>query len=126
MRYGCIVDVQVNWYAASPLSNKQEGYAFISFEDYSAFEAVLMNPTHCVDGITLVCTKSNGGSGNSYNQHHSQYQVHHSSKNQLHHPHNQPQAHLLHTKPSQSLFSNGILPTYNGSNTIGYFNSSAF
>ncbi len=60
MRYGTIVDVQVNWYSAPPMCNRQEGYAFVSFQDYATFERVLMQPTHVVDSITLVCTVSNG------------------------------------------------------------------
>ncbi len=60
MRFGALVDVQVNWYSAAPMSTRQEGYAFVSFEDYTVFEAVLMQPTHVIDGITLVCTMSKG------------------------------------------------------------------
>ncbi len=59
MRFGSVLDVQVNWYHAIPMSHKQEGYAFVSFANQAAYESILMNPTHVVDGITLVCTASN-------------------------------------------------------------------
>ncbi len=60
------MDVQVNWYNIVSMSNRQEGYAFVSFEDFASFETVLMNPTQIIDGITLVCTRSNGGTGHSH------------------------------------------------------------
>ncbi len=62
MKFGSIIDVQVNWYTpGAPMSNKQEGYAFVRFESQSSFEAALLNPTYMIDGITLVCTPSKGG-----------------------------------------------------------------
>ncbi len=54
--------MQVNWYTVTPASNRQEGYAFVTFEDISAYEAVLMQPVQQTDGITLVCTESNTNS----------------------------------------------------------------
>ena len=65
MRYGALVDVQVNWYSVHSMCNRQEGYAFVSFYEYSAFERILMQPSHVVDGITLLCTVSNGRKGYS-------------------------------------------------------------
>ena len=66
MKFGSIIDVQVNWYTpGAPMSNKQEGYAFVRFEAQSSFEAALLNPTYVVDGITLVCTPSKGGKSGS-------------------------------------------------------------
>ncbi len=67
MRFGSIIDVQVNWYTAgSAMSHKQEGYAFLRFANVDSFHAVLSNPNYIVDGITLICTQSNGGTGVGY------------------------------------------------------------
>jgi hypothetical protein len=38
---------------------KQEGYAFVTFEDHQAVERVVANPLHVILGITVVCAKSN-------------------------------------------------------------------
>ncbi len=64
MKFGSIIDVQVNWYTTgSAMSNRQEGYAFVRFAKEDTFHTVLANPNYIVDGITLICTQSNGGGG---------------------------------------------------------------
>ncbi len=63
MKFGSIIDVQVNWYTTGTvMSNRQEGYAFVRFAKEDTFHAVLANPNYIVDGITLICTQSKGGS----------------------------------------------------------------
>ena len=56
MRFGSVSDIQVNWYDSSPLSRRQEGYGFVTLFHRETYESVLMNPTHVIDGITLICT----------------------------------------------------------------------
>ncbi len=57
MRYGAIADIQVNWYTTgAPMSNRQEVYAFVTFMDQHGMQAVLRQPTHVQDGLTLICT----------------------------------------------------------------------
>lgn len=64
-RFGPILDVQVNWYTTgTPTCPRQEGYAFISFQDVRSLEMALFQPVYQVDGIVLTCTRANGGSNN--------------------------------------------------------------
>ena len=57
------MDVQVNWYktGTSPPS-RQEGYAFVTFEEQSTLDKVLQHPVYNMEGITLVCTTVNSSS----------------------------------------------------------------
>ncbi len=59
------MDVQVNWYktGTSPPS-RQEGYAFVTFEEQSTLDKVLQHPVYNMEGITLVCTTVNSSSSN--------------------------------------------------------------
>ena len=64
MRIGSVSDVQVNWYTShnqNPMTCRQEGYGFISFEDPLVYEKVLQTSYFLAHGITLVCTKPNSG-----------------------------------------------------------------
>jgi hypothetical protein len=70
LQFGSMMDVQINYYnssvgssAYSPTSHggsgmRQEGYGFITFEESSAAEAVLIMGTHNVDGIEVICSFS--------------------------------------------------------------------
>ncbi len=62
LRFGSIVDIQVNWYSMGDSStNRQEGYAFVTFESQESYDEILRNPIQHVQGITLLCTKSRIG-----------------------------------------------------------------
>lgn len=41
------------------MPSKQEGYAFITFEDHQTVERIVSNPRHMIHGITVMCAKSN-------------------------------------------------------------------
>ncbi len=62
LRFGSTIDADVIWYSDHVESNRQEGYAIVTFQHRSSVESAIFDPIHVIDGhITLLCAKSSRG-----------------------------------------------------------------